>query len=326
MESGRDPGTQRERARRNTTLERGKMLMRYRNMEVRETGTGSPRSSAIFRVYKEEGIERSVSLPQYERETEECVREVEVPSKFAREVGSTKILHYLGSGTFSQVFLAEDLGSRRLYAIKTVDTKKVSSKEVCMEQIQREVEILRKVQGKGNVIRFYGAKNTDGFILMYFEYFPGEELFELVKRKRRLGEKESLFVFRQIVAGTLHIHSKGVCHLDLKLENILANRSLSVKIIDFGLAKECSREGTVENYGGTLRYSSPEAVRGGVYNGKLADSWSCGIILFVMINGCFPKSEGLVCREETSARTREMVACLLETLPSKRAYVGEISL
>lgn len=322
-------------SRRNTVLEKGRVPLRYRNMQLTEAEIGGEKRATIFRMYNEGGLERSVSLPQYDREIE-AMETAWLAGKAAggpassRAVGTVKILYFIGSGTFSQVFLASDLHNKRiLYAVKTIDTRRRGVHEPSLRCIQREVEILRRVQGHPGIIKFYGAKTRDGFVSLYFEYFCGGELFETVKARKMLSEPESLAVFKQIVSAILFIHARNVCHLDLKLENVLVSRKLCVKLIDFGLAVECGPDGSVEGYGGTLRYSAPEAVAGGTYNGKLADAWSCGVMLFIMTNGCFPFrqsfSQMAKYRAQVTPETKARIAGLLRENPGERAYLSESS-
>lgn len=308
---------QRERERRSSVLNRD-IPRKYREIKRVEVGIGRYKGTSIFSIYSEGGLERSPSCPSYSGEYVDLSLE---------SVGGVELLHLLGAGTFSQVFLARDVASRSLYAVKALSLRGKGAEGGGKAVVEQEIKILRKVQGHGSIIRFYGAKVRLGFVSLYFEYFNGDELFAVVKKKRHFAEAEALSVFGQLVDAVLFLHSRSVCHLDIKLENILISQgSLRIKVIDFGLAVEC-REGMVRGYGGTLGYSSPEAVRGGVYNGRMADSWSCGVVLFILLNGYFPfRGKSLVlrsCREGVSENTSEMVRGLLAEDLGKRRYVGD---
>jgi len=82
------------------------------------------------------------------------------------------------------------------------------------------------------------------------------------------------------------MQSQGVSHRDLKLENILVDEELTIKIADFGFATE--NQGLLESYKGTPVYMAPEISLGHKYTGYKADLFSAGVILFTLVRGIFP--------------------------------------
>ena len=86
------------------------------------------------------------------------------------------------------------------------------------------------------------------------------------------------------------MHEKKAVHRDLKLENILVDDGLNLKIADFGFAtyKKISK---LSSYRGTKTYMAPEIKEGKVYDGRLSDVFSAGVILFIIVLGIFPFSE-----------------------------------
>lgn len=81
-----------------------------------------------------------------------------------------------------------------------------------------------------------------------------------------------------------------VSHRDLKLENILVERDLSLKIADFGYAS-FQKVDLLSSYRGTFTYMAPEIKEGKTYNGLKVDLFSAGVILFILIRGIFPFKE-----------------------------------
>ena len=84
-----------------------------------------------------------------------------------------------------------------------------------------------------------------------------------------------------------YLEKKKVAHRDLKLENILVDQNLNLKLADFGLAVYKNIE-SLDEYRGTKTYMAPEIREGRIYDGKKADMFSVGVILWIVINGNFP--------------------------------------
>ena len=83
------------------------------------------------------------------------------------------------------------------------------------------------------------------------------------------------------------MQSKGVAHRDLKLENILVDNELNIKIADFGFAT-FKNVNKLESYSGTMTYMAPEIKESKQYDGKKTDMFSIGVILFIIVQGIFP--------------------------------------
>jgi len=197
---------------------------------------------------------------------------------------STKFVAQLGKGNTAHVFLAQDLNTEKWVVVKVVDTSSKNGRAA----VKNEVKALQKMHAHKNIIEMYEVKELDRYAMLYFEYFAGCELYYLLKQYKKLAQHVVERIFDQIVDAVAHMHANRVCHLDLKPENILVNREYKVKIIDYGMSQVALKNGLVESYGGSVKYASPEAIHGGVYNGYLGDSWSCGVVLHLMVYRCFP--------------------------------------
>ncbi|XP_065648121.1 serine/threonine-protein kinase 40 isoform X3 [Hydra vulgaris] len=106
----------------------------------------------------------------------------------------------------------------------------------------------------------------------------------------RLSEKEALLIFLDIAQTVQSFHSKNVIHRDLKLSNIVLNRSTRrVTIINFGSGKILGNDGElIKDKSGSPAFVSPEILKGRPYSGKAADIWALGVIFFTMLYGRFP--------------------------------------
>ncbi|MFS7941289.1 putative protein kinase CAMK-OST1L family [Helianthus anomalus] len=101
---------------------------------------------------------------------------------------------------------------------------------------------------------------------------------------------QARFFFQQLISGVSYCHSMEICHRDLKLENTLLDGSTAprVKICDFGYSKSSVLHSQPKSAVGTPAYIAPEVLSRKAYNGKLADVWSCGVLLYVMLVGAYP--------------------------------------
>jgi serine/threonine protein kinase len=93
-----------------------------------------------------------------------------------------------------------------------------------------------------------------------------------------------------MLEGIEYMHSRRVVHRDLKLENILVDDQLNIKIADFGFASYKNID-CLKSYRGTMTYMAPEIKEGKQYKGTQVDLFSFGVILFILVHGIFPFKE-----------------------------------
>ena len=141
---------------------------------------------------------------------------------------------------------------------------------------------------------------TASKIFIVVELVEGGELFEHLVERKVLPEDEARFFFHQIVDGLMYCQNAGICHRDLKPENLLLDKQGILKISDFGLstlyvgdaeADGQQRAELLHTTCGTPNYVAPEVLESRGYDGKSADVWSVGVILFVLLAGYLPFEE-----------------------------------
>ncbi|OIV98120.1 hypothetical protein TanjilG_25985 [Lupinus angustifolius] len=117
-----------------------------------------------------------------------------------------------------------------------------------------------------------------------------KETKELVAMKYIERGHRARYFFQQLISGVHFCHAMQICHRDLKLENTLLDGSPAprLKICDFGYSKSSLLHSRPKSTVGTPAYIAPEVLSRREYDGKLADVWSCGVTLYVMLVGAYP--------------------------------------
>ena len=192
----------------------------------------------------------------------------------------------LGKGTFSKVKLGINKITHEKVAIKMID-KQFTLNKNNFDRIKREISILKNSYHP-NIIKVLDIKEDSNYYYFIMEYCQYGELFLHIVNNRRLDEKQASFFFFQIINGLNYLHINTIVHRDLKPENLLLSKGNILKIIDFGLSNYSSDNQYLNTPCGSPSYASPEMIKGKKYNGFLADIWSCGVILYVMLCGYLP--------------------------------------
>jgi len=89
-----------------------------------------------------------------------------------------------------------------------------------------------------------------------------------------------------------YLHNKNIVHRDIKLENILVDTDLNVKMADFGFSTD-KNINKLKSYRGTFTYMAPEIKEYNYYDGRETDIFSLGVILFILVVGFFPFKEAM---------------------------------
>ena len=192
----------------------------------------------------------------------------------------------LGTGSFGKVKLGEHEKFGQKVAIKILNKKKIHFLNM-NNKVKREIKLL-KIFVHPHIIRLFEIIYTKSDIFMVTEYIDGGELFEYVVENGRLSEGESRKFFQQMVSGVDYCHKKMVVHRDLKLENLLLDSHLNIKIADFGLSNIIQDGNFLGTSCGSPNYAAPEVINGKPYLGPETDIWSCGIILYALLCGTLP--------------------------------------
>ncbi|XP_030955240.1 serine/threonine-protein kinase SRK2A-like isoform X2 [Quercus lobata] len=190
----------------------------------------------------------------------------------------------IGAGNFGVARLMRNKETKELVAMKYIERgHKID------ENVAREIINHRSLRHP-NIIRFKEVVLTPTHLAIVMEYAAGGELFERICSAGRFSEDEARYFFQQLISGVCYCHSMQICHRDLKLENTLLDGSPAprLKICDFGYSKSSLLHSRPKSTVGTPAYIAPEVLSRREYDGKLADVWSCGVTLYVMLVGAYP--------------------------------------
>uniref|UniRef100_A0A8C6KBQ7 BR serine/threonine kinase 2 n=1 Tax=Nothobranchius furzeri TaxID=105023 RepID=A0A8C6KBQ7_NOTFU len=167
---------------------------------------------------------------------------------YANYVGPYRLEKTLGKGQTGLVKLGIHCVTGQKVAIKIVNREKLS--ESVLMKVEREIAILKLIEHP-HVLK----------------------LHDVYENKKYLLQHKRLFC---------------ACHRDLKPENLLLDEKNNIRIADFGMASLQVGENLLETSCGSPHYACPEVIRGEKYDGRKADAWSCGVILFALLVGALP--------------------------------------
>mmetsp|Transcript_60731 Transcript_60731/g.142062 ORF Transcript_60731/g.142062 Transcript_60731/m.142062 type:complete len:625 (+) Transcript_60731:68-1942(+) len=202
--------------------------------------------------------------------------------------GSYSVAKFLGRGASASVWEAVRSDNEQRVAVKVFDQGQRDKR-----QAHREMKVLSRVRHP-RIVEAFEVIETPRYAQLVCELVDGESLRAFSHRQpcHKLPEQVARLYYRQVVEGVSVCHERLVAHRDLKLENVLLDKSREgVKIIDFGFAAHVpSKETKLKAFCGTPSYMAPEIIRGEGYSGFAADVWALGVVIFALLSGTLPFS------------------------------------
>ena len=219
---------------------------------------------------------------------------------------------FIGGGTFGTVYLAVNLDTGGLMAVKEIRFQELSSTPSLYKQIHDEMNVMEMLRHP-NIVEYYGIEVHRDKVYIFEEYCQGGSLAQLLEHGRIEDEIVLQVYTLQMLDGLMYLHSKNVVHRDIKPENILLDHMGVIKFVDFGAAKvlsassrtvQRSRKPSVPVIGGpagpgidaagqslqgTPMYMSPEVIKGN-HEGRQGamDIWSLGCVILECATGSRP--------------------------------------
>lgn len=194
----------------------------------------------------------------------------------------------LGRGEFGVTYLCIDKNTRELLACKSISKRKLRT-AVDVEDVRREVAIMKHLPKNSNVVSFREACEDESAVHLVMELCEGGELFDRIVARGHYTERAAAAVTRTIMEVVQLCHKHGVIHRDLKPENFLfANKKENspLKAIDFGLSIFFKPGERFSEIVGSPYYMAPEVLKRNY--GPEIDIWSAGVILYILLCGVPP--------------------------------------
>ena len=244
----------------------------------------------------------------------------------------------LGSGSFGRVYLVSHNDSKKLFALKVIDKRKLMISYGKLDIIYNEINIHSKLSHE-NIIKLYNIHEDNESINIIMEYAEKGNLFQLIsKEKSGLDESKAFDYFIQVVNAVYYLHNNNIIHRDIKPENILIGNDNKIKLCDFGWAKELTLENR-STFCGTVEYMAPEIVGSENYDYSV-DIWSLGILLYELLFGHSPfkanNTKNIILNIKTHELTyddknkkisnscKDLIKKLLDSNPQKRLKIKDI--
>jgi tetratricopeptide (TPR) repeat protein/predicted Ser/Thr protein kinase len=197
-----------------------------------------------------------------------------------------RILREIGTGGMAKVYLAEDVKSGDLVAVKVLYSQFTEDISF-IQRFNREAKLASTLTDP-HIVRVldYGADRDQHYLVM--EYVEGENLHDKLKRNGSFAWKHTLELLDQLATALEHAHTYGVVHRDIKPQNMMLNENGLLKILDFGIARIPTLPSlTQSGFIGSPYYASPEQAMGEEVDIR-SDIYSAGIVLYELLSGNIP--------------------------------------
>jgi len=186
----------------------------------------------------------------------------------------------LGIGSFGEVWKVRDIEKdpSDIYVAKIPLSKKLNAK------IEKEARILNNIAGHAGVAEMREVIEEKNKIVLIQEFVFGKTLFEVIERELEETEVESVMI--QLIDVVAHAHDIGIIHRDIKPGNIIVKPDGTIKLLDFGAAKELKDKEMSKTVTGSRPFMSPEQIMG--KSQRRSDVWALGVVMYVLYTGMFP--------------------------------------
>ncbi len=207
-----------------------------------------------------------------------------------KKIDNRFIIHTsIGSGGYASVFLASDLISRELVAIKILNAK-ISINDKNYKMFCQEAMTLAAISNP-HVVKIYSSGIYDDKPYLVMEYVKGSSIKDLIKEHGYLLIEEVYNYMLQIIDGLECCHNANIIHRDIKSQNIIKKSDGTVVLLDFGIASITDDDKNLykneDSIIGTPQYLAPEIAK--TFKATIqSDIYALGILMYEMFSGKYP--------------------------------------
>lgn len=219
-----------------------------------------------------------------------------MPSCSDFRVDHFSLVKELGEGVSGQVFSARNQHTGEVVAIKLLEKTEDEDYREKVKTLQNEQKFLASIRHP-HIIRFLGffangklvdPQGTRAVSYVVTELAHRGEIFDVLFHYGAFDDNTTRYYMRQLLDALDFLHQQGKAHRDVKPENILLDKGLSLKLADFGFATEAVPGKLNWTNLGTPTYMSPELVANAAYDSQKSDVWAAGMVLFIFTTGRLP--------------------------------------
>ena len=272
-------------------------------------------------------LQKSKFAYNRQKTKEEKQKEIEGLPKY---IGPYEIIEKLKDGGYSKIYKAKSYYTGDFVAIKAIDKTGFQETVEDVLLMIRQTEVLKILKHR-NLISLYEIYETTKYFYLIMDYLPNGDLIEKIIKQKRFKEEEALNIFSQLVDALYYMHQNEICHRDIRTEKIVFDANNKPKLVGFSYSAFYDKGKKIKDNYGSLCYACPEIIQNEYYNPELADVWSLGVVLYVMICGYLPFSEedDEVNKEliingeveyppELSNKVKDLLKHMLDVNPNKR--------
>lgn len=212
-----------------------------------------------------------------------------------KQINQYLLVQKLGYGSYAKVYLAINVETKMLYALKRFKLCDLQHLDAGVSQLEREVNAMRRIKHP-NIIHLYEVLHVEASDIIYLviDYCDCGSLQHLLDSNAKIPDLNDIkFIFQSVLKAVSYLHSRGMVHQDIKPSNILLCSDARVFLADFGLGHSFQSATMVV---GSPAYQAPEALNEGEFdqidslNPAKEDVWSLGVTLYQLLFNRLPFS------------------------------------